>query len=293
MSLAFGMARSCPKCGHARVNDSDQIRRVFCLDCGYVLNGSEDRSIPLESQVPRGAPTIAASPRLERSTLVQEVKVSRSELGVVSRQACDEWLKKAKTSDQTEKNIAEAFSETTRIAIELSLPKIVIHRAADLWKTVLEKRLSRGRSFRALSAAIVYVACRQCSVGITLNEISEITEVDAGIVGRYFSILGRELKQVIPLPRLEDYASRILDRLDADKRLTETVERILCVAQKLGIWSGKDPRGVASAGIYLACILLGQRRTQREISEVSRVTEMTIRKDCRALEKQISFLCAC
>jgi len=287
------MARSCPKCGHAHVKDSDEIRGAFCLDCGYVLNGSEDRSRPLENEVLRGTVTTAVSPQLERSTLVQEGNVSRSELSVISRCACEEWLKKAKASDQTEKNIVEAFCETTRIAIELSLPKIAVHRAADLWKTVLEKRLSRGRSSRALSAAIVYIACRQCSAGITLNEISEISETDAGIVGRYSSILGRELKQVIPLPRLEKYASRILNRLHADERLTDTVERILSVAQELGIGSGKDPRGVSSAAIYLASMLLGHKRTQREISETSRVTEMTIRKDCRALEKQVSFLCAC
>lgn len=287
------MARSCPKCGHAHVKDSDEIRRAFCLDCGYVLNSSEDRSRPLENEVLKGTMTVAVSPQLERSTLVQEGNVSRSELGVISRRACDEWLKKAKASDQTEKNIAKAFCETTRIAIELSLPKIVLHRAADLWKTVLEKRLSRGRSLRALSAAIVYIACRQFSAGITLNEISGISETDTRIVGRYSSILGRELKQVIPLPRLEDYASRILNTLHADERLTGTVERILSIAQELGIASGKDPRGLSSAAIYLASTLLGDGRTQREISEVSRVTEMTIRKDCRALEKQISFLCAC
>jgi transcription initiation factor TFIIB len=262
------------------------------LDCGYVFNAKDDSRL-VGNEAPRGAGTVAVSLRLERGTSEQQGNVSRSELGVISRCACAEWLKKARVSDQTEKNIAQAFSETTRIAIELSLSKIVVHRAADLWKIILKRRLSRGRSLRALSAAIVYTACRQCSAGITLNEIAEVSESDTRIVGRYCSILGRELKQVIPLPRLENYAPRILNELHADERLTDTVKRILSIAQKLGIASGKDPRGVSSAAIYLASRLLGQRRTQREISEVSGVTEMTIRKNCRALETQVRFLCPC
>jgi transcription initiation factor TFIIB len=274
------------------MKNSDEIRRAFCLDCGYIFNAKDDSRL-VGNEAPRGAGTVAVSPRLERDTSAQQGNVSRSELGVISRCACAEWLKKARVSDQTEKNIAQAFSETTRIAIQLTLSKVVVQRAADLWKTALEKRLSRGRSLRALSAAIVYTACRQCSAGITLNEIAEVSETDTRIVGRYCSILARELKQAIPLPRLEDYASRILNELHADERLTWTVKRILSITQGVGIACGKDPRGISSAAIYLASILLGQRRTQREISQVGGVTEMTIRKNCRALEKQLRFLCAC
>lgn len=290
VSLASKVARSCPECGHSHTKDYG-IHRAFCLNCGYVPNGTEDYSRHC-GNVPDDKTKIFIRPSSsEGGAIPQEGCVTRSEQDITLKRACDEWLKSAKASDQTEKNITEALYETTRIAIQLSLPKIVLKKASRLWKTILEKRLSRGRSIPAFSAAVVYIACRQCGVGITLDEITEVSKNDTGLVGRHCSILGRELNQVISLPRMEEYAPRILNKFHADERLAETVKRILNVVEELGLASGKDPRGIVSAAIYLASKLLEQRTTQRELSTIAHVTEMTIRKNCRILEKRIGFIC--
>ena len=44
-----------------------------------------------------------------------------------------------------------------------------------------------------------------------------------------------------------------------------------------GMGSGKGPAGIAAAAIYTACALDDVRRTQKEISEVTGVTEVTVR----------------
>jgi len=222
--------------------------------------------------------------------MLQEKNVSRSELSITSKRACDEWLKNAKASDQTEKNVTEALCETTRIAIELSLPKIVLKKASELWKKILEKRLNRGRSIGTFSASVVYIACRQCGIGITLDEIAQISKNDTRLVGRHCSILGRQLNQVIPLPRMLEYAPRILSKLHVDERLTEAVKRILIVVEELGLASGKDPRGIVCAAIYLASKSLGQPITQRELSSITDISDMSIRKGCRILQKRIGFI---
>jgi len=261
------------------------------MNCGHVHNSIEDHSRHCKNELDEKTKTHISPSSSGRCTIPQECSVSRSELGITSEHVCDEWLKNAKASDQTEKNITEALSETTRIAIELSLPKIVLEKASRLWKTILEKRVSRGRSIRAFSAAVVYIACRQCGIAITLDEIAEVSKNDTRLVGHHCSILGRQLNQVIPLPRVEEYAPRILSKLHADERLAETVKRILSVVEKLGLASGKDPRGIASAAIYLASKSLGQKRTQRELSNIADIADMTIRKNCRILEKRVAFIC--
>ncbi|MGQ4871799.1 MAG: transcription initiation factor IIB, partial [Candidatus Thorarchaeota archaeon] len=55
-----------------------------------------------------------------------------------------------------------------------------------------------------------------------------------------------------------------------------TVE-ILKRSREKGLTIGRDPLGLAAAAIYVASILLDERRTQREIAEVARVTEVTVR----------------
>jgi transcription initiation factor TFIIB len=41
--------------------------------------------------------------------------------------------------------------------------------------------------------------------------------------------------------------------------------------------SGKSPAGIAAAAIYTACVLEEVGRTQKEISEITGVTEVTLR----------------
>ena len=47
------------------------------------------------------------------------------------------------------------------------------------------------------------------------------------------------------------------------------------------------PKGLAASAIYLAAILVGERRTQREIAEVTGVTEVTVRNRYKDL---VSYL---
>jgi transcription initiation factor TFIIB len=52
---------------------------------------------------------------------------------------------------------------------------------------------------------------------------------------------------------------------------------------------GKDPGGIAGAALYIAGILEDDRRTQREIANVSRVTEVTIRNRYKELVRVLGI----
>jgi transcription initiation factor TFIIB len=53
--------------------------------------------------------------------------------------------------------------------------------------------------------------------------------------------------------------------------------------------AGKDPTGLAAAAIYISGIINGERRTQREISEVAHVTEVTVRNRYKELVRKLSI----
>jgi len=52
--------------------------------------------------------------------------------------------------------------------------------------------------------------------------------------------------------------------------------------------AGKDPMGIAAAALYLACISIGEVKSQKEISIASGVTEVTIRNRCAGLRKMLN-----
>ena len=53
--------------------------------------------------------------------------------------------------------------------------------------------------------------------------------------------------------------------------------------------SGRGPTGVAAAAIYIASILCGDRRTQREVADVAGVTEVTIRNRYKELAEELDI----
>ena len=53
--------------------------------------------------------------------------------------------------------------------------------------------------------------------------------------------------------------------------------------------SGREPTGIAAASIYIASVLCGERRTQREIADVAGVTEVTIRNRYKELAGKLDL----
>ena len=46
--------------------------------------------------------------------------------------------------------------------------------------------------------------------------------------------------------------------------------------------------GIAAAALYLACISIGETKSQKDISIASGVTEVTIRNRCAGLRKMLN-----
>ncbi|MDH5746728.1 MAG: transcription initiation factor IIB, partial [Candidatus Bathyarchaeota archaeon] len=53
--------------------------------------------------------------------------------------------------------------------------------------------------------------------------------------------------------------------------------------------SGRGPTGMAAAASYIASMLTGEKRTQREVAEVAQVTEVTIRNRYKELVERLMF----
>jgi transcription initiation factor TFIIB len=58
---------------------------------------------------------------------------------------------------------------------------------------------------------------------------------------------------------------------------------ILEDAQKAELTSGRGPTGIAAAALYVAALMHGEKRTQREVADVAGVTEVTIRNRYKEL----------
>jgi transcription initiation factor TFIIB len=154
----------------------------------------------------------------------------------------------------------------------------------------VKEHLIRGRSIQGISAASVYIACRQCGLSRTLEEISKASNISVKHVGRSYRFLIKKLEYFIPPVKANQYISKFSIQLSLNGKVEEIANKILVTARNLKLTSGRGPTGIAAATIYIASILIGERRTQREIAEIAKVTEVTIRNRYKELVEKLVFI---
>jgi len=192
-------------------------------------------------------------------------------------------------SNATERNLATALSALDRMASGLSLPRTVRETAAMIYRKAALKNLIRGRSVEGVTAAALYAACQQCHVPRTLDEISNIANMSKKEVGRNYRYIARELGLKLMPTSPQDYISRFCGMLNLSRDVQSKTFEILKEAVDKELTSGRGPNGVAAAALYIASILCGERRTQRNVAEVACVTEVTIRNRYKELAGKLDI----
>jgi transcription initiation factor TFIIB len=108
-------------------------------------------------------------------------------------------------------------------------------------------------------------------------------------IGRNYRNISHKLELKLLPTTPQDYISRFCSRLDLSNDVqTKTIE-ILRKASQKELTSGRGPTGLAAASLYIASVLCGERRTQREVAEVAGVTEVTIRNRYKELAKKLDI----
>ncbi|ERG93714.1 MAG: transcription initiation factor TFIIIB, Brf1 subunit/Transcription initiation factor TFIIB [Haloquadratum walsbyi J07HQW2] len=187
------------------------------------------------------------------------------------------WQQRIRTKDSNERNLQFALSEIDRMASALGLSQQIRETASVIYRTALRNDLIRGRSIEGVTSASLYAACRQNSIPRSLSEISQVARVNRKEIGRTYryvsSHIGLELEPVDP----KKYVPRFCSRLEVSNRVEQQANEIIDETAEAGLLSGRSPTGFAAAAIYSAALLCNEKKTQREVANVSNVTEVTIR----------------
>ncbi len=204
------------------------------------------------------------------------------------------WQSRLRVSDAAERNLAFALSELDRIGSQLKLPRHVEEEAARLYREAVRKGglIRGGRSIESVIAACVYAACRLLKVPRTLDEIADISRVDKKEIGRSFRYIARNLNLTPPkklFVKPTDYVNKFADELNLSEKVRRRAIKILEEAYEKGLTSGKSPAGLVGAALYIASLIEDEKRTQREVAEVARVTEVTVRNRYKELVDKLNL----
>jgi transcription initiation factor TFIIB len=302
-SSQFPTTRRCPECGSNRLIKDNECAEIVCKACGYVIvakltdQGPEWRAFNAEQRAKRaraGAPaTFTIHDKGLSTTIdwhdrdVHGQRLPQSQKAQIYR--LRKWQRRIRVSDATERNLAFALSEISKITSNLNLPRNVLETASVIYRKAVKQHLVRGRTIQGVTAAAIYVACRQCGVARTLEDISQASPMSKKEVGRSYRFLIKKLHFFIRPVKAGQYITKFCNQLTMQGKVEEIAHKILFVAKKLKLTSGRGPTGMAAATSYIASVLTGERKTQREIAEIAQVTEVTIRNRYKELVERLQF----
>jgi transcription initiation factor TFIIB len=293
----------CPECGSRSLTRDYERAEIVCNECGLVIDekimdmGPEWRAFDYEQRMKRsrvGAPMTYTIHDKGLSTVIDWRNKDSYGKDIAPRKRAliyrlRKWQQRIRVSNATERNLAFALTELDRVASRLVLPRNVRETAAVVYRRAVEKGLIRGRSIEGVAAASLYAACRQCKVPRTLDEIADAAKLNRKEIGRTYRFVSRELGISLKPTTPIDYVPRFGSELDLSGEVQSKAIEILKKAMDQELTSGRGPTGVSAAAIYIASVLLGERRTQREVADVAGVTEVTIRNRYKELAERLDI----
>jgi transcription initiation factor TFIIB len=199
------------------------------------------------------------------------------------------WQARSKVKGSKERNLQQALALIQTLCSKLRLPKTVQERSADIYRKALEADLVRGRSIDSMVCASIFIANQQMQTARTVDDIAKKARIGPKEIGRTYRDVKRKLMIRTPVPDPKIYINRFCSELQLGPKVQRSALDIIRRAEEMEMTHGKSPCGVAAASIYIASQISDQPRTQREIAEVTNVTEVTIRNRYKQLIKSLKI----
>ncbi|MFX0101018.1 MAG: transcription initiation factor IIB family protein [Candidatus Hodarchaeota archaeon] len=195
-----------------------------------------------------------------------------------------------------ERNYWEAKPKLQALANKLGIPDYIVETAWKIYSEVARQKLTMGRSIQAFTCASLYAAIRIHNFPRLLEELTDSSSISIRSVHRSLGLivrnvlpkLGLKYRPISPRPLVYRFGNELNLSIGVQQAAADLLKK----ASKRGLAKmGKDPKGLAAAALYMCAKKTKERKTQTQIAEVSRVTEVTLRtrakqiKSCFKLEK--------
>ncbi|WP_338740668.1 transcription initiation factor IIB [Haloplanus salilacus] len=286
----------CPECGGSLVADEEH-GETACRDCGLVVEENEvDRgpewrafdAAERDEKARVGSPTTKMMHDKGLSTTIDWQDRDGYGKTLSSRQRekmqrLRTWNRRFQTQNHQERNLRQALGEIDRMASALGLPENVRETASVIYRRALSDDLLPGRSIEGVATSALYAAARQVGVPRTIDEVARVSRVDEEEFKRTYRYVVRELNLEVAPADPVSYVTRFASELGVSDEAERLAREMLEAAKNRGVHSGKNPVGLAAAAVYAAPLLTNEEVTQKQVSEVADISEVTIRNRYREL----------
>jgi len=282
-------------------NPSIQIRdgNRVCLNCGMIFQkafvGNERRAYTVEEIQNRKR----TEPRWRdfgpRTMLPNTKTDSKGKSIGAKEQALFSRLSKIQNSliSSIERNFWEAKPKLKMLSSKLNIPEYISDSAWKIYSIVAKKKLTMGRSINGFISGSLYAAIRVHDFPRLLDEVCEASLTPRRTVHRSLAMIIREVLPELGLKYQPITAESLVFRFGNELSLPMKIQKkaidMLREASKNGLKrTGKDPKGLAAACIYIAAKDGAMRKTQSTVADVAKITEVTLRSRSKQIKSRLN-----
>lgn len=293
----------CPECQSALIDDVHNGEKI-CSGCGLVAMeqmsdyGPESRATNLEDKMKLARATGQTTYSQHDLGIRTEIAIGTKDFSgkTINSEVANQmynlrkWQTRIRVASPRERRLANILSKVGETCQALSLSRNVLESASMIYRNFEGQFDAKGKSVACMSAATIYMACKQCDVIRSLDEICKATgsskdeKMNVKLTAKYYRMLVMELgSNTAPVVTLDKYISKIANLAKLEVRVERLAAEIAEKTQDHSLADGKAPNGLAAAYLYIASTLLGQSILQRDVSSIAGITEVTIRNRCKEI----------
>lgn len=269
---------------------------VVCADTGEVID--EDRislgpdwRAHTHDEWNRRAHTSAITHTVHDSGLSTEIDLSIREYREKTKNKRLALLQRRIRVNKSERKIVEALTNLNQICTHFALPDQVRETSAMILRRILLVLQPKANKLQTLAAASIVLAARKHGVPIRIREVISRFGIDEEEYWRLISEVYNKVKldefKVYVDPR--KFLPQIVSNLNLSHQVYMLSARLIDVLKRNGLTEGKDPAGIAAAAVYIASIILDEKKTQKQVAQAANVTEVTIRNRYRDILDKVSI----
>jgi len=201
-----------------------------------------------------------------------------------------------------EKSQYDEFQIITTMAQNAGIPKLIIDDAVRYHKKISEYDLTfRGDNRDGIIAASIYIACRINNYPRTAKEISSIFHLDVtsatkgcknaiSIINNLEKDMDNKEKTNFCKTKPEAFIERYCSKLSINNELTKVCQFISMKIEKQNIMPENTPHSIAAGVVYFIAQMCKLNVSKRDVKHVSEISEVTINKCFKKLEKIVDDL---
>jgi transcription initiation factor TFIIB len=302
----IGDRESCERCKYSLAYSDEGFLTCTNNKCGIIYKDMLDQSAEWRyygaDDNQNSDPTrcgMPINPYLEESSFgckVLCIGPSSYEMRKIRRYT--EW----QSMPYKEKSQYDEFQRITVMAQNSGIPKMIIDDAIRYHKKVSEyEQTFRGDNKDGLLAASIYISCRINNYPRTAKELATIFHLDVTsatqgcknaqvIINDLEKDMDNKDKTTFCKTKPEAFIERYCSRLNINSELTKLCHFIAIKIENMNLMPENTPHSIAAGVVYFIAQLCKLNVSKKEVKNISEISEVTINKCFKKLEKKMEDL---